>query len=423
MDLSLLHGWLPWTIDVLAAVALVVAVGLRDRRWQLRTVPIIVGVSAAVAALTGILLRSYVITDPIPIAVWAWGGAALAAVLAVVLGWRSARWWRRGVGGWALVLAVGAAGLSLNDFVGYYPTVGDAIDDLSGQPVPGEVSLNQLPGIVGYLRTGRIVPVDIPDTASHFTHRQELVYLPPVWFRTAQRPRLPVVLMIGGEYAAPANWIRAGHAQEIADRYAAAHDGLAPILVFADATGSFRVDTECVDGKAGPAQDHLTKDVPPYVIANFAALPDPANWGVVGWSMGGTCAITLAAAHPEVFGHFVDISGDLGPNIGNKSSTIAKLYGGNAAAWAANDPLTVLAKHGRYHGSSGRFIQGSTESAHIKQAAQLAAAARKAGILTQNGQMPGKHNWELGSTAFESALPWLSDQIGLSSSDRLNARR
>jgi hypothetical protein len=36
---------------------------------------------------------------------------------------------------------------------------------------------------------------------------------------------------------------------------------------------------------------HLTKEVRPYVISRFGASSAPAQWAVVGWSMGGTCAI------------------------------------------------------------------------------------------------------------------------------------
>ena len=54
-----------------------------------------------------------------------------------------------------------------------------------------------------------------------FAHRQELVYLPPAWFRSQSRPKLPVLEMIGGEFAAPDNWIRSGNAVRNADEFAA----------------------------------------------------------------------------------------------------------------------------------------------------------------------------------------------------------
>ncbi|GDY29801.1 alpha/beta hydrolase [Gandjariella thermophila] len=410
--MSLLHGWLPWAVQAAAAAVLLAGTGWRNRTWRMRLVPLVLAVGAAGTGAAMLAVQTTV-REPLPASFWIWVGACLCAAGVAALGWRGARWWRRTVAALAVVLTALAAGVRLNEFVGYYPTVGDALADLRGQPLPGQVNVAQLPAVGGGVRAGRLVTVDIPDTASHFRHRQELVYLPPVWFNAVKRPKLPVLEMIGGEYAEPTNWVRAGNAVQTADVFAAQHGGWAPILVFVDATGGFRVDTECVNGLAGPAQDHLTKDIPPFVAATFGASPDPRNWGVVGWSMGGTCAITLAVTHPEVFDHFEDISGDLGPNIGDRASTIAKLYGGNAAAWAANDPLTVMRAHGPYRNVSGWFEQGDAEASHIRQANQLAAAAARVGILTHEQQRPGKHDWQLGSAAFADALPWLAQQLGL----------
>ena len=118
------------------------------------------------------------------------------------------------------------------------------------------------------------------------------------------------------------------------------------MLVFVDSGGGFNIDTECVNGTRGNAADHLTKDVVPYMISNHGVSADRANWGVVGWSMGGTCAVDLTVMHPDMFSAFEDIAGDLGPNSGTKAQTIARLFGGNADAWAAFDPTTVITRHG-----------------------------------------------------------------------------
>ena len=259
--------------------------------------------------------------------------------------------------------------------------------------------------------TGRVVSVDIPATYSHFRHRTELVYLPPVWFRTGGTVRLPVLEMIGGEYATPANWIRAGGAVTTADAFAGKHDGYAPILVFVDASGGFRVDSECVNGEWGNAEDHLTRDVPRFLQEQFNAATAPGGWGVVGWSMGGTCAIDLVVRHPDVFAHFEDISGDLGPNLGGREKTIRALYHGDSAAWAEHDPLTVLDRRRDYRGVSGWFADGTGEPFHLNQAARLKAAADRAGIRTHLQISPGEHNWMFGATAFAEALPWLADQL------------
>ena len=116
--------------------------------------------------------------------------------------------------------------------------------------------------------------------------------------------------------------LRAGNAVNTVDDFAAAHGGNAPVLVFVDSGGGFNNDTECVNGTRGNAADHLT---------NFGVSPDRANWGVVGWSMGGTCAVDLTVMHPDMFSAFEDIAGDLGPNSGTKAQTIASLFGGTVS--------------------------------------------------------------------------------------------
>ncbi|MBL3747930.1 hypothetical protein IQ261_27120, partial [Mycobacteroides abscessus subsp. massiliense] len=183
---------------------------------------------------------------------------------------------------------------------------------------------------------------DIPADASGFKHRGEYVYLPPAWFAGETPPRLPVVMMIAGEFNTPADWVRTGNATKMIDDYAASHAGQAPIFVFVDVAGSFNNDTECVNGPRGNAADHLTEDVRPYVVSEFDSSPDPANWAVVGWSMGGTCAVDLMVMHPDLFSTFVDIAGDHGPTAGTKQQTIDRLYGGDAAQWDAFDPRTVM---------------------------------------------------------------------------------
>jgi S-formylglutathione hydrolase FrmB len=167
-------------------------------------------------------------------------------------------------------------------------------------------------------------------------------------------------MMIGADFITPVEWIRAGHAIHTIDDFASAHGSNAPVLVFVDATGAFNSDTECVNGSRGKAANHLTKDVVPYVISNFRVSADPANWGIVAFSMGATCAIDLTVMHPDLFSAFVDIAGDAGPNVGTTAQTIATLFGG-ANAYAAFDPTTVITTHRRYEGCTA----GSTSPAFL----------------------------------------------------------
>lgn len=418
-----MHGWLPITVQVIAALVLIAAVSRRSGHWQIRWLPWAVIVGGAMAASTYWYVASQGLSDnPAPNELWIWIGLTGFALAVALAGWRRARWWRRGVSLAALPLSLLCAALALNLWVGYFPTVQVAWNQLTAGPLPDqtdEVTVMAMQHERKIPQKGTVVPVDISDAASGFRHRGELVYLPPAWYATNPAPKLPTLMMIGGEFNTPADWVRTGGAVKMLDDFAAAHHGEAPVVVFVDPGGAFNNDTECVNGSRGNSADHLTKDVVPYMVSKFGVSPDRAKWGVAGWSMGGTCAVDLAVMHPDMFSAFEDIAGDIGPNSGNKDQTIARLFGGNANAWEAFDPTTVITKHGPYSGVAGWFdVNGSTATIQRAKNDQAAAANSLCGLGAANGincavvSQPGKHDWPFASHAFAAALPWLAGQIG-----------
>jgi S-formylglutathione hydrolase FrmB len=441
--ISLIHGWVPLTVEVATAAALALAIGWRSRRWRLLWLPsaVVVGGATAAAAHWSIAATG-LHTGPAPRALYVWVALIGMAIAVLILGWRGARWWRRGLSILAVPLCLLCSLLVLNQWVGYFQTVQSAWNQLTSRPLPDQADRATVVSMAAKGNKpahGSLVPVQIPADASHFKHREELVYLPPAWFASYPPPQLPTVMMIGGMLSSPADWVRAGNAVETVDAFAAAHGGSAPVLVFVDAGGAFDNDTECVNGSRGNAADHLTKDVVPYVVSNFGVSPDPSHWGVVGWSMGGTCAVDLTVMHPNLFSAFIDIEGDLTPNTGTKAQTIGSLFGGNAEAWAAYDPTTVINRHGRYTGVSGWFAISSggsptpsrdvttVDSAAMAIAGRGAAAdpgnqAAAAGSLCALGRAngidcavvahPGKHDWPTAGMVFSTALPWLAGRLG-----------
>ena len=424
-----------------AAAALVAAIGWRTRRWRLVRVPAAIAVGVAVALWAHWFIDSQGMAgDPAPRSLMVWIGLTGLAVAIAVLGWRETRRWRRGVSVLAVPLCLLSAGIALNLWVGYFPTVQLAWNELAAGPLPDETDMAtvadmQRKGVVP--EHGVLLPVTIPNDASQFKHRTELVYLPPAWFATNPPPKLPVVMMIAGEFNTPSDWPRTGNAIATIDSFAGAHGGDAPVFVFVDVGGSFNNDTECVNGPRGNVADHLTKDVPPYLASTFGVSTAAANWGIVGWSMGGTCAIDLTVMHPELFGSFVDIAGDTGPNAGTKEQTIARIFGGDAGAWATYDPTTVITKHGPYRGVSGWFAISSDAPTRRKSgygnpdavglggqdaagnpgdqtdaANSLCTLGRANGIACAIVTSPGKHDWPFATDVFTASLPWLAGQIG-----------
>lgn len=436
--ISLMHGWLPLTAQILAGVLLVAAIGWRSRRWRFVLLPAASAFALVLVWITHWNIASNGLSgEPAPRQLWIWIALTGLAVGVAVLGWRSASWRRRGVSVLAVPVSALCAGLMLNLWVGYFPTVQTAWGQLTGGPLPGQTDRDTVAKMLA-TRTipakGKLLPVDIPSDASKFKHRGELVYLPPAYFASNPPPALPTVMMIGGQFNTAADWIRAANAVNTIDDFASRHGGNAPIFVFADSGGAFNNDTECVNGVRGNAADHLTKDVVPYLISKFGVSEDPANWGVVGWSSGGTCATNLTVKYPELFSTFVNIDGDLSPNAGTKAQTISRLFGGDAAAWAEWDPATVMEKHGPYEGVAGWFAvsepasskaavitgvglqetsaERSPESNPTAAARTLCRLGARYDIDCAVVPLPGKHDWPFAAKAFADALPWLASQLG-----------
>lgn len=448
---SLLHGWLPLTVQIGAAIALVaLAVWLarraRPRGVAVTVMAVLLAAGAATAAAWWSLRDQGLAADPPPTAMWVWVALVGAAVILLVVCCVRAGWSRRVLSVAVVVLAALCAAMQANEWVGYFPTVPEAWSQFTAGPLPDQVDPTTLTALRGTPRTtGAVVPITTPDDVSHFPHRTEYVYLPPAWFASDQ-PTLPALMMIGGEFATPTDWIRTGGAITTADDYARAHGGVAPILVFADSTGSFRNDTECVDGPRGNSATHLTQELRPYVVSHFGAGASPQQWGVVGWSAGGTCAVDLGVTQPAAFATFEDIQGDLAPNAGDPAQTLTSLYGGNTAAVAAFDPTTVLAHHAPYPDSAGWFAD-NPETGHrplaatrnddsddaaragmggrrdpapawmqdqqANEAQTLCTEATARGIVCSVHLRPGKHTWQFATTAFAQALPWLGERLGL----------
>ncbi|MGL6233872.1 MAG: alpha/beta hydrolase [Segniliparus sp.] len=296
-------------------------------------------------------------------------------------------------------------------------------------PIPGAVDEKGLEALKGKPQpSGKLVRIYIPDSISHFPHRNEYVYLPPAWFAEKTPPRLPVVMMIAGQGDSPEYWARNGQAVQIANDFAAAHGGNAPILAFVDFGGYFNADTECVNGPRGNVEDHLVKEVPQFVASKFGASPGGGDWGIVGWSMGGTCAVTLATMHPDLFSGFVDIVGYQRPALAEGSDTLGALFGGNKAAYDQHDPLVAMAQHGSYGRTAGWFqVTGHpgrenetkadsdasvwVDPDSINAAKTLCDAGRNAGVACSVYVGPGRHLWPFARSTFAEALPWLAGYL------------
>jgi hypothetical protein len=85
--------------------------------------------------------------------------------------------------------------------------------------------------------TGAVSEVPIPGTVSSFVARPAWVYFPPAYL-SSPRAVLPVLVLVAGQPGTPRDWLDGGRLVATMNAFAAAHSGLAPVVVVPDSLGS-----------------------------------------------------------------------------------------------------------------------------------------------------------------------------------------
>jgi enterochelin esterase-like enzyme len=270
---------------------------------------------------------------------------------------------------------------------------------------------------------GELRSVTIPGTTSGFTGKPTWLYIPPSWC-TNDDTKYPVMMLIHGAPSPEAghDWISTGRAGDIADEFAAAHGGKTPLLVFPDAGAPN--DTECVNStKYGKIEQYLSVDVPNWVQTNaeFAGRiqPAPQGWTIGGYSLGGTCGLTLALRNPNVWRTIADYSGDIfgvdegaGPSQ-QKADTTKQLFDGDATVFDQHDPSALL-KKGTLGDLGAWFSVGGADGEAIHDIRNYHDLAQQAGMAVCWQVVPGQgHDYESYKAGFKASLPWISARTGL----------
>lgn len=431
-DWSLIEGIVPGVVMIIGALALAFLVARAERRWWLIKVPI-----AALLAAALVIGGAYAVNnifqlfpDPLPREVMVWIGVGLFAIFLAVLRFPGIGWWNRIAGILAALVVLIAAGSQINAYYAQYPTLGSllgadkpqltdfsTVDDRAAQVVhvpPGKYLADVFNPPAGMPATGTVSAVTIPGTASGFKAREALVYLPPAYTATP-RPTLPVLVLLPGQPGSPDDWFGPGQLAKALDAYAAAHKGLAPVVVVADPLGAEFANTLCLDTSRGNAETYLAKDVPAWVSAQLQVTDDHTAWGIGGYSFGGTCALQLAVRQPGVYPNFIDLSGQREPSLGSHAKTVNEAFGGDEAAFAQVNPLDIL-KTKKLPQVGGFIAVGDHDSTYRPQQQEVYAAAQAAGMQVQYHELPGAHSMGVWRPALVESLPWFAARARLASS-------
>lgn len=403
MGIPIDRGAVPSIVAVLTVLSVLVQTGRHWDRWARWAGAFTASLAAVVASghLVGIEQR---VGSSFPPSFYVWAALPLtAAVFSFTAPLRPGG--PRLMATASVVLCALLGVVEVNAHYAYLPTVGDVL----GRPMHDEVRGNAArvaPRLAPDVARPVLLRTTIPATVSGFHARPGYVWLPAAWFRRP-RPVLPLVVMIAGVPGDPSNLLRGGGAARVADAYASEHDGVAPILVFPDQNGGLVNDTECVDGPRGRAETYLTVDLPAWAQAHFTDHLAPRPWAILGYSEGGTCALTLSLRHPGIYGSFVDIGGEAQPTAGApgrgaRERTIRELYGGQASQWSAHDPWHLLESHPPV---SGLFVDGTLDHGPAADARRLVVQARRSGVDVRLVTVPGGHSFAMVRRAISAVFP------------------
>ena len=468
----LLSPWTSWAC--LGVLAVVVALLWWTRTRHLPPLRQAAVPAAALAVTTVAWLIVEVIWHPVAegagIAVWAWTGGVVLVACQILLGGdpaaggdsatgrgpaagagpamgadpaaareraraRHPRLARMAGSGTGLAAALAAALLAINAFFGAYPSLaavlGLGVPTTPLDSLPAAAPLPRAPERgAGPLLADWTAPSDLPAEGAvvtatvpagdqsgtrGFKPRQAFLYLPPAYL-TAQRPALPVLVLMAGQPGSPRDWFEIGRLKETMDAYAAAHGGLAPVVVVVDPLGSPYRNPLCSDTpRGGRAATYLQQDVPTWITTHLQVDPDRSHWAIAGLSNGGTCALQVVTRAPETYRVFLAMSPEEHPTLGGEQRTIDRGFGGDRAAYEANDPLSLMAAAppGRYDGIAGLISIGAQDEEYASAVPALVNGARDAGIEVDTRQYEGGHGWAVWSAALADEVDWLGEQLGL----------
>ncbi|WP_030674250.1 esterase family protein [Streptomyces rimosus] len=265
-----------------------------------------------------------------------------------------------------------------------------------------------LPGGAEPQAAGRIEKVVLQGGKSKI-NSPAFVYLPPEYFQAKYaKKRFPVSVVLTGHPGTPqALYKKLDYPQtqhDLVDK-----NKMQPtIFVMMSPTVVPGRDTECVDVPHGPqVETFFTHDVRHDMASHYRVGTDARNWGVMGDSTGGYCALKMPMRHPEAFSTGVSLSGSykvpLDAETGDLFGGSKKLERENDLMWRQKNlpaaPVNLLVTSSKQGESNYQDT--------LKFIRQTKSPGRIASIILDSGG----HIFSTWRREIPAALEWMSGHL------------
>jgi len=300
----------------------------------------------------------------------------------------------------ATVVALVAAALGLNAWIGYVPSVGAAIQLVRANDVPATAT------------TGGVAPVVIPTPdALNMPAATTWIYTPP-GYDAASAVRYPVLLLIHGSPGRSSDWAIGGDVPHTMD-VLIANGLIQPMIVVMPEVNGFDLgqrDTECLNSTTGGPQveTYLTATVLPWVDAHYATAATWESRAIGGMSAGAFCAVDQGLRHPSLYGAIISIEGygDPGEDARGALATDAEFEAHSPGVYV--DTMPFEHPVAVFVGTSGN---GDADDRAANDALTASLEARGQPVESRN-LADGYHTWHTARALLPYALLFISGHLG-----------
>jgi enterochelin esterase-like enzyme len=257
-------------------------------------------------------------------------------------------------------------------------------------------------------RAGQLQKVLVAGERSGITS-PAYVYLPPEYFLPGQENRtFPASIVLTGYPGTAENLFKGLRYPQTAHRQAREGTMQPMILVMLRPTVAPPRDTECVDIPKGPqTETFFARDLPKAVSESYRVGTAPRNWGFMGNSTGGYCALKIALHHPRQFSVGVGLSAYY---KAAEDITTGNLFHGDRNARNRADLLWSL---DNLPPAKSSFLVASSRTGEsnlkgtLEFVRKVKAPARVSSIMLDSGG----HNFTTWRREIPPALAWMSGRL------------